>query len=75
MMLSIAERFVEDGSLVMVNPKTLSEFGKCSLALVECLEKNPPLDASERLFIENHISILRLVLAARKHRESIKRSK
>jgi hypothetical protein len=75
MMLSIAERFAEDGSLLMVNPKTLSEFGRCSLALVECLENDPSLNASERLFIENHISILRLVLAAWKHRESIMRSK
>lgn len=74
-MLSIAEGFAEDGSLLMVNPKTLSEFGKCSLALVECLENDPSLNASEQLFIENHISILRLVLAARKHRERIMRSR
>ena len=75
MLQSTAEPSAEDGGLLMVNPKTLSKFGKCSLALVECLEKDPSLDASERLFIENHISILRLALAAWKHRESIKRSK
>jgi hypothetical protein len=75
MMLAIAERSVEDGSLLMVDPKTLSEFGKCSLALVECLENDPFLDPSEQLFIENHISILRLVLSAQKHHESIRRSK
>lgn len=75
MMLSIAEHVAEDGSLLMVNPKTLSEFGKCTLALVECLEKNPSLDTGERLFIENHIAILRLALAAWKRHERTKHSK
>ncbi len=75
MMLSIAEHSAEDGSLLMVNPKTLSQFGKCTLALAEWLEKDPALDIGEQLFIENHISILRLAHAAWKRHESIMRSK
>ena len=59
----------------MVNPNTLSEFGKCTLALAEWLEKDPALDIGEQLFIENHISILQLVHATWKRHESNKRSK
>lgn len=59
----------------MVNPNTLSEFGKCTLALAEWLEKGPSLDIDEQLFIENHISILQLTHATWKRHESNKRSK
>lgn len=64
MLLSTAEYSAEDGSLLMVNPNTLSEFGKCTLALAEWLEKHPSLDINEQLFIENHILILKLAHAA-----------
>lgn len=53
----------------------LSEFGKCTLALAEWLEEDPPLDMVEQIFIENHIHVLRLAYGAWKRRESTKRSK
>ncbi len=59
----------------MVNPNTLSEFGKCTLALAERLEEDPPLDMVEQIFIENHIYVLQMAYGAWKRRESNKRSK
>lgn len=59
----------------MMNPNTLSEFGKCTMALAEWLEKAPSLDIDEQLFIENHISILQMVHTAWKRHESHKRFK
>ena len=39
----------------------LKEFAKCTLALCDVLHREPPLDAMERLFIDNHIQVLQMV--------------
>ena len=54
---------------------TLLEFGKCTLALTEMLEENPPLDMVEQLFIENHLHVLQLAYGAWKRRENTKHAK
>ena len=55
--------------MLMSKPNsTLSEFGKCVLALAEWLEQDPPLDMVEQVFIENHVHVLRLSFGAWKRR-------
>ena len=55
------------------NP-TLSEFGKCTLALTELLGADPPLDIIEQIFLENHIHVLQLAYGAWKRRNNPERT-
>ena len=49
---------------------TLAEFGKCTLALTELLQKDVQLDMMEQMFIENHIEVVRVTFNAWKRRKT-----
>jgi hypothetical protein len=39
---------------------TLREFGNCTMALCEMLRQGKPLNAMEKLFIDNHLQIVHM---------------
>jgi hypothetical protein len=54
--------------------RILSDFGKCTMALVERLEQDPQYGLIEQVFIENHIHILQSVYNSWKRRHFNKAS-
>lgn len=53
--------------------RTLSDFGKSSMALAEMLESDPRFDLIEQVFIENHIHILQSAYNTWKRRNTPKK--
>ena len=54
--------------------RTLSEFGKSTIALVETLEGDPQFGLIEQVFIENHIHIIQSTYSSWKRRHLSKAS-
>jgi len=53
--------------------RTLSDFGKSSMALAEMLEGDPSFGLIEQVFIENHIHILQSAYNTWKRRNTPKK--
>jgi hypothetical protein len=53
--------------------RTLSDFGKSSMALAEMLESDPRFGLIEQVFIENHIHILQSAYNTWKRRNTPKK--